>query len=285
MPISRVNFQNVAIPPATDSGGGGGGAAGAWTELTTSDLSTAKQGYTTFTLSASSQSGYAHRIDIGADTGRASNSADITQSAILYFDTGINVDSLSNGDASTGVIQLMFEPYGVDPSSTYQTDVTYPQGVMLFSSLSTPPFSLGNMGYFGHGAFFVPFGAVNRAWYCFPRALRTTAATSVQAQLWGFANPLKSLVHTVTFAQTVVSNTRALALTQSDFHGSVDDTTNGLDQALIGVSQITDSVDSYTTSASDNIIIGLAFQVGVTNDGSVTGWDFNLKWRKLFDEA
>lgn len=40
MPISRVNFQNVAIPPATDSGGGGGGNAGAWTSLTPSDLQT-----------------------------------------------------------------------------------------------------------------------------------------------------------------------------------------------------------------------------------------------------
>ena len=37
MPISRVNFQNVAIPPTTDSGGGGGGNAGAWTSLTPSD--------------------------------------------------------------------------------------------------------------------------------------------------------------------------------------------------------------------------------------------------------
>lgn len=285
MPISRVNFQSVAIPPATDSGGGGGGAAGAWTELTTSDLSIAKQGYTTFTLSASSQSGYAHRIDIGADTGRASNSADITQSGILYFDTGINVDSLSNGDGSTGVIQLVFEPYNVTNTSDYRTDITYPQAVMLFSSLTTPPFSAGNKGYFGHGVFFVPSGASNNAWYCFPRIQRNTSATSIQASLWGFANPLKSLVHTVTFAQTVTSNTKALALTQADFHGSIDDTTNDLDQALIGVVQVTDSVNSLSTSSSDNIIIGCAFQVGVTNDGTVKGWDFNLKWRKLFVEA
>ncbi len=278
--LRPTNSFGRGSAPAPAPGGGGG----EWTALTSSDLSIDKQGYTTFTLSASAQSGFEHRIDIGADTGRAANSADISQSGIVYFDTGINVNNLGNGDASTGVIQIMFEPYGVDSSSSYRTDVTYPQGVMLFSSLSTPPFSSGDKGYFGHGAFFVPSGSVNNAWYCFPRILRNTAATSIQASLWGFANPLKSLVHTVTFAQTVDTNTKALALTQSDFHGSIDDTTNGLDVALVGVAQVTDTVNSKTTSASDNIIIGLAFQVGVTNDGTTKGWDFNLKWRKILAE-
>jgi hypothetical protein len=137
------------------------------------------------------------------------------------------------------------------------------------------------MGYFGHGMFFVPAGSVNNAWYCFPRIMKNTLATSIQASLWGFANPFKSLIHTTTFAQTVQSNTKALALTQSDFHGFIDDTTNNLDQALVGVAQVTDGVSSFSTSASDTIKIGCAFQVGVTNDGTVKTWDFNLKWRKL----
>lgn len=262
-----------------------GGAApvnpGEWTAIDAADLSTAAQGYTTFALSASAQSGYEHRISIGADTGRAANSADISQSGILYYDTGLSVDDLANGDSNTGVIQIEFEPYGIDNSSSYRTDITYPQGVMLFTTLATPPFTSGDMGYFGHGMFFVPSGSVNNAWYCFPRIMKNTLATSIQASLWGFANPFKSLVHTTTFAQTVDSNTKALALSQADFHGFIDDTTNNLDQALIGVSQVTDGVSSFTTSASDTIKIGCAFQVGVTNDGTTKTWDFNLRWRKL----
>ena len=256
-------------------------SAGAWTDIGASDLTTAAQGYTTFNLTSSSETGFAHRINIGADTGRAANSADISQSAILYYDTGITVDDLANGDSNTGVIQMAFEPFGVDNTSSYRTDVTYPQGVMLFTTLATPPFSSGDKGYFGHGVFFVPAGSVNNAYYSFPRIMRNTLATSIQATLWGFANPLKSLIHTTTFAQTVSSSTKALALTQADFHGFIDDTTNGLDNALIGVSQVTDSVTSNTTSASDTIKIGCAFQVGVTNDATVKTWDFNLKWRKL----
>ena len=256
-------------------------SAGAWTDIGASDLTTAAQGYTTFNLTSSSETGFEHRINIGADTGRAANSADISQSGILYYDTGITVDDLGNGDSNTGVIQMAFEPFGVDNTSSYRTDVTYPQGVMLFTTLATPPFTAGNMGYFGHGVFFVPAGSVNNAYYCFPRIMRNTLATSIQATLWGFANPLKSLIHTTTFAQLVSSNTKALALTQADFHGFIDDTTNGLDQALIGVSQVTDSVSSFTTSASNTIKIGCAFQVGVTNDATVKTWDFNLKWRKL----
>ena len=50
-----------------------------------------------------------------------------------YFDTGISVDDLGDGDSNTGVIQISFEPFGVDNTSSYRTDVTYPQGVMLFT--------------------------------------------------------------------------------------------------------------------------------------------------------
>ncbi len=281
MPISRVNFQNVAIPPATDSGGGGA-PAGTWTDLSASDLQINKQGYTTFSLSASPVSGYNHRITIGADTGRAANSTDMAQNALLYFDTGISVNSLTNGDGSTGVTQILFEPAGVDGSSSYRNDTTYPLAVVLFSSITPPPFGSGSLGYFGHGFFGVPQGSVNNAFYAFPRKMRTTRVSSIQASLFGFANPLKSLVHTTTFAQTVTSNTKALALTQSDFHGSFDDTANGLDSALIGVSQITDSVDTRTTNGSDTILVGCAFQVGVTSDGTNKTWDFNLKYRSLF---
>ena len=263
------------------STGGGTPNPGQWTAIDAGDLNTVAQGYTTFSLAASSETGFDHRINIGADTGRAANSADISQSGILYYDTGISVDDLANGEKNTGVIQIEFEPFGVDNTSSYRTDTTYPQGVMLFTTLATPPFTSGDMGYFGHGMFFVPAGAVNNAYYCFPRTMRTTLATSLQAVLWGFANPFKSLVHTTTFAQTVDSSTKALALSQADFHGFIDDTANNLDQALVGVSQVTDGVSSFSTSASDTIKIGCAFQVGVTNDGTVKTWDFNLRWRKL----
>src|SRR6056300_1370717 len=114
-------------------------SAGAWTTIGASDLSTAAQGYSTVNLTSSSESGFDHRISIGDDTGRAANSADISQRAILYFDTGISVDDLGDGDSNTGVIQISFEPFGVDNTSSYRTDVTYPQGVMLFTTLETPP--------------------------------------------------------------------------------------------------------------------------------------------------
>jgi hypothetical protein len=47
------------------------------------------------------------------------------------------------------------------------------------------------------------------------------------------------------------------------------------------ISQVSDNLNTKTTSTSETIKLGVAFQVALSSDNSVTGWDFNLKWRKL----
>jgi len=131
------------------SSAGAAPSAGAWTAITSDDLQLNAQSYTTFNLAASAVEGYAHRINIGADVGGVSNTTRMAEMGILYFDTGISLDSLNAGEGSNGVIQLEFEPAGVDNTSVYYTDTARPQTVMLWCGFDAPPFVSGTWSIMG----------------------------------------------------------------------------------------------------------------------------------------
>lgn len=289
MPISRVNFQSVAIPPATDSGGGGGGGGGEWTEIAAGDLTLAAQSYTTFSLATSAVSGYAHRINIGADTGAATNTFNMAQAGIVWFDTGISLDTLTTGEGTQGVFQMQFEPAGVDLSSTYYSDTDHPQSVILWCGFDVPPFASGNMVYFGGGLQFRPNAGVtnNDGWYYQTRIMRTQGTTSgLQGFSYGFGYRFQNLQMTATFGKTYSTQTE-LAISQVDWNGTIyrDDEGYNDFQMLNTISQVTDLLNTKTVTASTTIKIGVAFNVGTTIDASTHGWDFNLKWRKLLVEV
>jgi len=290
MPISRVNFQSVAIPPATDSGGGGGGGSSDWVEIAAGDLTLDAQSYTTFSLSASAVSGYAHRIDIGADTGAAFNTFNMAQAGIVWFDTGISLDTLTTGEGTQGVLQLQFEPAGVDNTSSYYTDTSYPQSVILWCGFDVPPFVNGDMIYYGHGLQMRPNASVtnNDGWYHQTRIMRTqNTTTALQGSSYLFGYRFQNLCMTATFGKTYSTQTE-LAISQVDWNGTIyrEDVGSYVDYAMLAtISQVTDALNTKTTTASTTIKIGIAMNVGTTNDGSVHGWDFNLKWRKLLVEA
>ena len=288
MPISRVNFQSVAIPPATDSGGGGGG--GEWTEIAAGDLTLAAQSYTTFSLATSAVSGYAHRINIGADTGAATNTFNMAQAGIVWFDTGISLDTLTTGEGTQGVLQMQFEPAGVDSSSTYYSDTDHPQSVILWCGFDVPPFASGNMVYYGHGLQMRPNASVtnNDGWYHQTRIMRTQGiTTALQGSSYQFGYRFQNLCMTATFGKSYSVATE-LAISQVDWNGTIyrNDTGSYVDYAMLQtISQVTDLLYTKTSKAATTIKIGVAFNVGTTIDASIHGWDFNLKWRKLLVEA
>lgn len=296
MPISRVNFQNVAIPPATDSGGGGGGNAGAWTTLTSSDLETNAQSYQTFTLSASSEAGFDNRISIANNAVGVFNSFPQDDVGVLYFDTGFSVDNIGDDNANNAVFQIMWEPYGMDPSSTYRTNKGYPLGVCLFSSLTPPPFTTGSQkgGFYGNGILHTLSGGFLRSNYALSRRMRdhTTAGLVGPNYLYTANTSFKALVHTVTVAQGAnASNTKALCVTQGDFMAYYNDESNDLDRVIESIGQQQDNSNGFSTSNSDTIILGVMFNLyidttnGGVNPSPTLTWDFNLKWRKLNTEA
>jgi len=267
------------------TGGGAAPSAGAWTEISSGDLTTNAQSYTTFNLAASAVEGYAHRINIGADVGGASNTTRMSECGILTFDTGISLDTLTAGEGSNGVIQFMFEPAGVDSSSIYYTDTARPQTVMLWCGFDGPPFVSGDMVYYGHGLQLRPnLSATNNdGYYNQTRIMRTQGTTTApQGSSYAFGYRFQSLQMTLTFGKTYSTQTD-LGISQVDWNGSIfrDDEGYNDYQMLNTISQVTDLLNTKTTTTSETIKIGVAFQVALSSDNSVTGWDFNLKWRKL----
>jgi len=267
------------------SSAGAAPSAGAWTAITSGDLQLDAQSYTTFNLAASAVEGYTHRINIGADVGGASNTTRMAEMGILYFDTGISLDSLNSGEGTNGVIQLEFEPAGVDNTSIYYTDTDNPQTVMLWCGFDAPPFISGNMVYYGHGLQLRPnLSATNNdGYYNQTRIMRTQGTTTApQGSSYAFGYRFQNLQMTLTFGKTYTSQTE-LAISQVDWNGTIfrDDEAYNDYQMLNTISQASDLLNTKTTSTSGTIKIGVAFQVALGSDGTVTGWDFNLKWRKL----
>ena len=282
MAIKNIFNQSGGTTP---DAGGGGADAGAWTEISSGDLSLDKQSYTTFNLAASAVEGYSHRINIGADIGAPSNTSNMATMGILYFDTGISLDSLASNEGSNGVLQLQFEPAGVDNSSVYYTDTARPQTVMLWCGFDAPPFVSGDMIYFGHGLQCRPniSNTNNDGWYNQTRIMRTQGTTTApQGTSYSFGNRFQNLQMTVTFGKTYDTAT-AFAISQVDWNGTIfrDDVGYNDYQMLATISQVSDNLNTKTASTSETIKIGVAFQVALSSDNTVMGWDFNLKWRKL----
>lgn len=281
--MSIKNIFNTSGGTTAESGGAAD--SGAWTEIAAVDLSTNAQSYTTFNLAASAVEGYAHRINIGADVGGVSNTTRMSECGILYFDTGISLDSLTANEGSNGVVQLQFEPSGVDDQSVYYTDTARPQTVMLWCGFDGPPFISGNMVYYGHGLQLRPnlSNTNNDGYYNQTRIMRTQGTTTApQGSSYAFGYRFQNLQMTLTFGKTYTSQ-QELAIGQVDWNGTIfrDDVGYNDFQMLNTISQVSDLLNTKTTSTSETIKIGVAFQVALSSDNSVTGWDFNLKWRKL----
>jgi hypothetical protein len=267
------------------SSAGAAPSAGAWTAITSDDLQLNAQSYTTFNLAASAVEGYAHRINIGADVGGVSNTTRMAEMGILYFDTGISLDSLNAGEGSNGVIQLEFEPAGVDNTSVYYTDTARPQTVMLWCGFDAPPFVSGNMVYYGHGLQCRPnlSGTNNDGYYNQTRIMRTQGTTTApQGSSYAFGYRFQNLQMTLTFGKSYLTQTE-LGISQVDWNGAIFRDDEGYnDYAMLGtISQVSDNLNTKTTNTSETIKIGVAFQVALRTDNTVMGWDFNLKWRKL----
>ena len=267
------------------TGGGAAPSAGAWPEIASGDLTTNAQSYTTFNLAASAVEGYAHRINIGADVGGVSNTTRMSECGILTFDTGISLDTLTAGEGSSGVVQLMFEPAGVDNSSVYYTDVARPQTVMLWCGFDGPPFVSGDMVYYGHGLQCRPnLSATNNdGYYNQTRIMRTQGTTTApQGASYAFGYRFQNLQMTATFGKSYLTQTE-FGISQVDWNGAIYRDDVGYDDfAMLGtISQVSDNLNTKTTTTSETIKLGVAFQVALSSDNTVMGWDFNLKWRKL----
>lgn len=267
------------------SSAGAAPSAGAWTAITSDDLQLNAQSYTTFNLAASAVEGYAHRINIGADVGGVSNTTRMAEMGILYFDTGISLDSLNSGEGSNGVIQLEFEPAGVTNTSVYYTDTARPQTVMLWCGFDAPPFVSGDMVYYGHGLQCRPnlSGTNNDGYYNQTRIMRTQGTTTApQGSSYAFGYRFQNLQMTLTFGKSYLTQTE-LGISQVDWNGAIFRDDEGYnDYAMLGtISQVSDNLNTKTTNTSETIKIGVAFQVALSTDNTVMGWDFNLKWRKL----
>ena len=270
--------------------GGGGGTAGAWTSLTPSDLSTDAQSYQTFTLSASPESGYENRISIANNALGVFNNFPRNDVGVVYFDTGFSLNDLSNGDANNAVFQISMEIYNMTAGSTYQTDIGYPLGVCLFSSLSPPPFSSAPKGgFYGHGLLHTKSGANLIANDTFVRRMRDQTTAGIRGTIYAYAAniDLKYLVHTVTVGQGISGSSKTICLTQGDFLAYANDTTIPLDYPQTVIGQQQDSTSGFSTDAADTVILGVMFNLfidtvnGGVNPSPTKTWDFNLKWRKL----
>jgi len=261
---------------------------GEWTNIPAGDLSLDGQSYTgTFALSASGVAGYDHRITISSDTGAATTSFDMSQAGIIWYDTGISLDTLGTEQGTQGVIQLQFEPAGVDSSSTYYTDTTHPQSAILWCGFDVPPYALGDMVYYGGGLQLQASGGNNEGYYHTPRIMRSQGTTTSSPSFsYGFGYRYQNLMMTATFGKTR-NVTTDLAISQVDWNGTIyrNDPGTYVDYAMLGtIAQATDLLNTKTSTTSTTIKIGVAFNVGTTIDATTHGWDFNLKYRKLLLE-
>ena len=273
-------------------GGGGGGNAGAWNILTPSDLQTDAQAFQSFTLSASSQAGFDNRIEMVANTTGSFNNFFRDNVGVVYFDTGFSVDDLDNGDKNSAVIQVVWEPYGMEAGSTYQTDISYPLGVCLFSSLTNPPFGSVTRrgGFYGHGFLHYQSGGNLLAATSAARKIRTDGTAGMGALMYNYSSniPFKSLQHTLTICQgRTGAGNKAMCLTQGDFNAFEDYTADNVEAAIVRIGQVEDQTFGFTINSSDTVKIGVMFNLfidagfGGVNPSPVKSWDFNLKWRKL----
>ena len=201
MSIKNIFNDQGGTVPATPSGGN----EGEWNSLTSSDLSTEKQAFQSFTLSSSSQSGFDNRIEMVANTTGSFNNFFRDNVGVVYYDTGFSVDDLDNGDKNTAVIQVVWEPYGMEAGSTYQTDLSYPLGVCLFSSLTNPPFGSVTKrgGFYGHGFLHYQSSGNLIAGVSGTRRLRDQGTAGLGGAMYTYQSniPFKSLVLTVTISQ------------------------------------------------------------------------------------
>lgn len=284
MSIKNIFNESGGTVPETASGGN----AGAWNTLTASDLSTDAQDFQTFTLSGSEEIGFDNRIDMVANTTGSFNNFFRENVGVLYFDTGFTLDDLSDGDSNIAVFQIAWEPYNMQAGSTYQTDIAFPLGVCLFSSLSVPPFNSGlKGGFYGHGFLHTKSGATLIANDTFVRRMRNQSTAGIRGSIFTYAanKRVQQLVHTLTVSKTETGGNKSMMLTQGDFNLFIRDTTDNKDQVSTVIGQQTDL--GQTDVASDTIKLGVMFNLfidvgnGGTNPSSMKSWDFNLKWRHL----
>ena len=298
MPISRVNFQSVSIPPATDSGGGGGGGnTGEWTYLEASDLQTEVQSHSSINLSSSPISGFDHRVEVATINTQTFSAFVRNNVACLYFDTGFSVDDLSDGDGQSAVLQIAWDVNGVEQGSSYEQNTGYPTGVCLFSSLKPPPFASASPnprgGFYGHG-FLHYFSNTDNHLVMGPviarRTRDNTSAGLLGGTLYNYQSgiPFSGLVHTLTASQgRTGAGNKALCLTQGDFNAFEEYTADNIVGAISTVGQQQDQTNGFTISSSDTVKLGVMFNVfidaskGGTSPSPAITWDFNLKWRKL----
>ena len=254
----------------------GAGSPGAWNNLTVADLTTDDGSYTTFDVTSSEQSGYNLRVNIGADTGTANNSFPIDTAAILAFDTGIDKNSFSNGDARTGTIQMMVEYYSMDSANSIITDGTYRASICPFMIAGSPPYTTGTKGFFGGSGF---FGGTTSPQRTASRILRNSSSSSAFGTLWNAnTDTLIATVNEMTIVQGYSSGQNAYMF-RYDSLGFWNNTST--DNALFALN---DSFYDASNSelGANTVTIGVGFHVnGGLDAATIKSWDINIKWRKL----
>tara|TARA_R100001460_G_scaffold77381_1_gene118345 strand:- start:200 stop:1066 length:867 start_codon:yes stop_codon:yes gene_type:complete len=285
MSIKNVFNEEGGTVPST----GGGADAGTWTSLGPADLQTNAQSYSTFTLSDSPVAGFNNRISIANNAVGVFNNFPQADVGVVFFDTGFGVDDLGDGDFNNAVLQIVWEPAGMQSGSTYQTDIAYPLGVCLFSSLTAPPFNTGlKGGFYGHGFLHTKSGSTLIANDSFPRRMRSQTSAGLRGAIYTYGDPFQSLLHTVTAAQGLTgAGAKAICLTQGDFNAFINNTSAGKNASLSIIGQNQDNTFGFSTDAADTVRLGVMFNMfidtvnGGVNPSPVRTWDFNLKFRKL----
>ena len=299
-PLSSASNQNSKLAPRDVSRvsffGGGGGGGGEWNTLTPADLQTNAQSYSTFTLSASPVAGFENRIGIGNNAVGVFNQFNRDDVGVLFFDTGFSLNDLGPGDSSIAAFQISWEPNGVSNGSTYQTNVAYPLGVCLFSSLTKPPFGSVTRkgGYYGGGFLPTKSGANLILNDTLGRQIKTQPSSGIVGATYTFPTnaDFESIRHTVTVSQgrTVASTpVKTMCMTDGDFVLFEDYTPLSASTALARTTQAFNNPgDGFTDDAADTVILGAMFNMfidlgnGGVNPSPTLTWDFNLKWRRLF---
>lgn len=263
---------------------GGGGNASAWNNVTTADIVTDDGSYTTFNVTASSQSGFNLNVEQAADIGSlAYNSFPINTAGIIAIDTGLTKADFANGDQRLGTIQLMVEYYNLDSSSSIITDTTYRASICHFIIAAVPPFTSGDMGLFGGSGF---FGGNNTDLRMFSRLSRSTTTTSASGGSFFNVAGGNTALSSVSEMTVVQSKQGAPAtvdayLYRYDSIAFIDKA--GDDSALLAFNS--SQYDGNSPIGSNNIHIGVAFHINTgTNSASPSttkSWDINIKWRKL----
>lgn len=281
-----MSIKNIFNPNTGGTVQDTGGAAdtGAWTNVTTSDIVTDDGSYTTFNVTASSQSGFNLNIEQAADIGSlAYNSFPINTAGIIAIDTGLTKDDFANGDQRLGTIQMMIEYYDLDNSNSIITDTTYRASICHFMIAGAPPFTSGDMGLFGGSGF---FGGNNTDLRMFSRLLRSTATTSASGGTFfnvAGSNTALSSVSEMTVVQSKQGTPATVDayLYRYDSIAFIDKSSD--DSALLAFNQ--SQYDGNTSIGSNNIHIGVAFHINTGSNAAspstTKSWDINIKYRIL----